>query len=92
LNRPIDNFQQGGDIPWYRQFWPWFLIALPASAVIAGMYTLYLAVTHPDPLVIEKHEYRQLDRELKVQQPAGRRPQTGVTPKGTPPAGQQPGH
>ena len=37
--------------PWYRQFYPWMLIALPASAVIAGFITLYIAITHPDALV-----------------------------------------
>jgi hypothetical protein len=30
--------------PWYRQRWPWFLIALPASAVIGGVITAVLAV------------------------------------------------
>ena len=25
-------------IPWYRQFWPWFLIALPATVVVAGLF------------------------------------------------------
>ena len=30
--------------PWYRQFWPWFLIALPASVVVAGLTTVYLAI------------------------------------------------
>lgn len=39
-------------LPWYRQFWPWFLIALPATAVIAGFYTLYIAVQSQDSLVI----------------------------------------
>lgn len=29
--------------PWYRQAWPWFLISLPATAVIAGSITFYLA-------------------------------------------------
>ena len=29
--------------PWYRQAWPWFLISLPATAVIAGSFTFYLA-------------------------------------------------
>jgi uncharacterized protein len=37
--------------PWYRQFYPWMLIALPAAAVIAGFVTLYLAIAHPDTLV-----------------------------------------
>jgi len=37
--------------PWYRQFYPWMLIALPASAVIAGFVTLYIAISHPDALV-----------------------------------------
>jgi hypothetical protein len=37
--------------PWYRQFYPWMLIALPASAVIAGFFTLYLALSNPDTLV-----------------------------------------
>ena len=37
--------------PWYRQFYPWMLIALPASAVIGGFVTLYIAISHPDALV-----------------------------------------
>ena len=38
-------------LPWYRQFWPWFLISLPACAVIAGFYTLDLAIESNDGLV-----------------------------------------
>jgi uncharacterized protein len=37
--------------PWYRQFYPWMLIFLPASAVVGGFVTLYLAISRPDPLV-----------------------------------------
>lgn len=37
--------------PWYRQFWPWFLIALPATAVVAGITTLNLAMDTNDGLV-----------------------------------------
>ena len=29
--------------PWYRQPWPWFLISLPAIAVVGGLTTFYLA-------------------------------------------------
>ncbi len=37
--------------PWYRQFWPWFIMAFPASAVIAGIATVIIAVKNPDGLV-----------------------------------------
>lgn len=41
--------------PWYRQGWPWFLIAIPAIAVIAGMITLWLAVSTWDGLVVDDY-------------------------------------
>ncbi len=34
--------------PWYRQAWPWFLISLPATAVVAGFATLVLALRSYD--------------------------------------------
>jgi hypothetical protein len=37
--------------PWYRQFWPWFIISLPATAVLAGLVTLYIATVNRDTLV-----------------------------------------
>jgi hypothetical protein len=55
--------------PWYRQFWPWFIIALPASVVIASFFTLWLAISNPDHLVVDEDEYRQLKSELKAQKP-----------------------
>jgi hypothetical protein len=39
-------------LPWYRQFWPWFLIALPATVVVAGITTVVLANRHADDLVV----------------------------------------
>jgi len=55
--------------PWYKQFWPWFIMALPASAVVAGIITIIIAVNNPDGLV--KDDYykaglginRTLERE-----------------------------
>lgn len=38
--------------PWYREPWPWFLISLPATAVIAGVTTLWIAATSADGLVV----------------------------------------
>lgn len=37
--------------PWYRQPWPWVLIALPLTSVVAGFTTLYIAMQDPDGLV-----------------------------------------
>ena len=39
-------------MPWHRQFWPWFLISIPAMTVCACMFTIYLAVTTSDSLVV----------------------------------------
>lgn len=50
--------------PWYRYPWPWVAIAIPATAVIGGLFTLYLAITHPDPLVVDDAQYRDLRSEL----------------------------
>ncbi len=36
---------------WYRQFWPWFLIALPASTVVACMFTIWLAISNPEEVL-----------------------------------------
>lgn len=42
-------------LPWYRQGWPWLLIAIPASAVIGGIITLALAVQSPNALVVDDY-------------------------------------
>ena len=45
-------------LPWYRQFWPWFIIALPLTAVIASIATLVIAARDPDGLVVDDY-YKQ---------------------------------
>jgi len=41
--------------PWYKQFWPWFLIALPLSVVIAAMVTINIAIESDDGLVSDDY-------------------------------------
>jgi len=48
--------QREDTVPWYRQFWPWFIMSLPATAVVAGLYTLWIAVQTTDSLVIRSDE------------------------------------
>lgn len=45
------------ELPWYRQFWPWFLIALPTIIILACLYTIWLALDSPLSLV--KKDYYQ---------------------------------
>jgi hypothetical protein len=42
--------------PWYRYFWPWFIIGLLASSVSASLYSVYLAVSTAEPVLTETHE------------------------------------
>ena len=53
--------------PWYRYPWPWVAIAIPAVAVFGGLFTLYLAISHPDPIVVDDGEYRELRAELRAE-------------------------
>ena len=46
--------------PWYRQRWPWLLIAPPLVAVIGGIATLVLAVRSDDGMVAADYYRRGL--------------------------------
>ena len=67
--------------PWYKQFWPWFLIALPMTAVIASMITINLAITDTDGLVKEDYykEGLAVNADLAKKQMAE---QLGITATG----------
>ena len=41
--------------PWYKQFWPWFLISLPLSVVIASIVTINIAIETDDGLVSDDY-------------------------------------
>lgn len=61
--------------PWYRQFWPWFLIVLPGSVVIAAITTMIIAVRGSDDLVVDDY-YKDglaINRQLERDERARRR-------------------
>lgn len=68
MNTPSNNAHSPE--PWYRQFWPWFLIALPATVVLASFFTLWLAIRSPNPLVVDDYSRiarsteRRMERDL----------------------------
>jgi hypothetical protein len=46
--------------PWYREPWPWFLMAGPAIVVVAAIGTAYLAVSSDDGVVADDYYKRGL--------------------------------
>ncbi|NOY67620.1 MAG: FixH family protein [Gammaproteobacteria bacterium] len=58
--------------PWYKQFWPWFLISLPGSVVIASIITIFIAFNTQDTVVVDNYykEGLAINRDLSRQQHA----------------------
>ena len=46
--------------PWYRQLWPWLLMAGPALVVIASLYSGWLALATDDGVVADDYYKRGL--------------------------------
>lgn len=51
--QPVEN-----STPWYRQFWPWFLLTIPLLTIVAGIITIYLANKNQVSLVHDNY-YKQ---------------------------------
>lgn len=64
----------GKPVPWYKQRWPWILMAGPAVVVVAGVVTLWLAISSNDGLVSDDYYKeglavnQQLKRDLGASQ------------------------
>ncbi len=46
--------------PWYRETWPWGLMAGPGIVIVAGFITLWLAIQSDDGLVADDYYKRGL--------------------------------
>ena len=40
---------------WFKQFWPWFLIILPMTAVVAGISTVVIATNNKPEMVVDDY-------------------------------------
>ena len=49
---------RGDKNPWYKEPWPWILMAGPAIVIVAGVVTTWLAVVSNDGLVTDDY-YKQ---------------------------------
>jgi len=53
--------------PWYRQRWPWLLMAGPGIVVVASLITLWLAVTTDDAIVADDYYKRGLSINQRLE-------------------------
>jgi hypothetical protein len=51
----VKNSSLSSNDAWYRQFYVWLIIFLPACAVIASFATLYIAAQNPPELVVDDY-------------------------------------
>jgi len=72
------NVDQSG--PWYHYFWPWFIVVLLGTTVLAGIVTVIIAVRGADSLVVDDY-YRDgkainqtfaADREAELREAVAR--------------------
>ena len=47
--------------PWYRQFWPWFVVLIPLVGITMSLITVTTAFRNADD-VIERPDARALDK------------------------------
>lgn len=69
-----DSLHPDADKAWYRHPFLWLAILLPASAVVAGLITLYIAIVNADDPVVDEwyKEGKAINRSAEQEQLAER--------------------
>lgn len=67
VSTPVVQLQK----PWYKEAYVWLVVGGPLTVVVASMVTVYLAVTHPDPVLDRQkpviHETASSQEAIAVQ-------------------------
>ena len=69
LAKPIENNASG---PWWQHRWPWIILFMLSSVIVACMVTIYIAVTTRDSLVADDYSKhgRGINQRLEKDQKA----------------------
>ena len=80
--------------PWWKFGHMWMVVGGPAVVVVASFFTIYLAITRPDPVISEDYYQQgiQINQQLDAQAAASLAPAikarnhaaTGVAPPAPP--------
>ena len=41
--------------PWYKQFWPWFIISIPVSSMLVAVVQVSYALNSPNDMVVDNY-------------------------------------
>lgn len=64
------NPQPGKSQAWWRYGYVWLVIAGPAVVVVAGFYTLWLAISIPDPVLAEDYYQQGIEINKTLNNPS----------------------
>jgi hypothetical protein len=51
----VNETHPDAGLPWYRFFWPWFIVILLTTSVVAGIVTVVIAFRNQDSLVDDRY-------------------------------------
>lgn len=71
-------------VSWYKQFWPWLLIALLGVSVISSLVFVYIATSNQDPVVDGNYYKHGLTINEQLDNTAPAQPATTSQPQATP--------
>lgn len=54
--------------PWYKQFWPWFILSPLLIVICAGFWMLYIAIVTNDGVIIDNFYKDGLGIEVRTEQ------------------------
>ncbi|WP_304640051.1 FixH family protein [Pseudomonas sp.] len=49
------EFDENNPPPWYKQFWPWFMVGILVFAVVIGLGLLFIALANQDSMVRDNY-------------------------------------
>ncbi len=64
----VQSMKTAAGMPWWKYGHVWMVIAGPAVVVVAGFFTLWLAMRQPDPVLAEDYYQRGIDINKTIQQ------------------------
>lgn len=56
--------------PWYKQFWPWFILSPLLIVICAGFWMLYMAIVTNDGVIVDNFYKDGLGIEVRTEQDA----------------------